>query len=84
MVMPPLPDGLEMWTVYDHPADHPNEFVARMWIVPAAGHNHEPVATGQTMSSSDLEWIRKFMRHRGLACIARSPDDDPVIVETWL
>lgn len=85
MTYPPIPEGLVMWTVYDHPEDYPNEFLARMWVVPTGpGVDHEPIFTGQIMASTDLHLIRRWMQHQGLACITRNPDDDPVILETWL
>lgn len=72
-------EPLAMWTVYDHPADHPEGYIARLFEVTAEG----AVPTGHTMSGQ-LEWIRMFMQSQGLACLTRNPDDDPVIVETWL
>lgn len=35
-------------------------------------------------ASPDLQEIRKQMEARGLVCVPRDPDDDPVIVESWM
>lgn len=69
-------DALSMWVIYDHPTDYPEWFVARQWL------GEEP--TGKAVFSNDLEVLRQHMRDRGLGCLTRMPDDDPVIVEVWL
>jgi hypothetical protein len=74
-----MEEYLSMWTIYDHPRDHPEVFVARRWEV-----RDEPTPTSELMISGDLEYIREQMRARGLYCLERSPDDDPKIIETWL
>jgi len=73
-------DRLEMWTVYDHPLDHPEHFVARRWVIEAEG----PRATGTLYKSAELERIRAAMRAFGLVKLDRDPADDPKIVEVWL
>jgi hypothetical protein len=72
---------LPMWTVYDHPKDFPNSFVARLWNVGVGG---SPIATNEVLVFPELEAIRLRMRNRGLTCLARSEYDDPNIVEVWL
>ena len=68
---------ISIWVVYEHPGDYPESYVARLF-------------TGETPTASiiiadDLETIRTIMlADFGLACLARHPDDDPKIVETWL
>lgn len=72
---------LSMWTVYDHPLDYPEKYVARQFIVAASG----PRPTASIIIADDLETLREtlcFEMH--LACLTRSPEDDPKIVETWL
>lgn len=73
-------DKLRIWTIYDHPSDHPDMYVARPHDVIGGG----VVEIGEGIGSTDLEYIRRHMRSMGLTCLARHPDDDPVIVETWL
>lgn len=76
-------EPLLMWTVYDHPLDYPNGYIARLWEVTADGG----VPTGHTMQGAGdfgLHLIRRFMEQQGFACLARGDDDDPAILETWL
>lgn len=72
-------DALSMWTVYDHPSDFPNGFIAREWITSGS----EPQPT-DVVIVAPLETIRKNLQRMGLVCLTRAPDDDPAIVETWL
>ncbi|MNF89348.1 hypothetical protein D3C84_718700 [compost metagenome] len=69
---------LVVWTVFDNPDDYPGVFVARKWLVYAGvyGPTHD-VLTGPTLQS-----VRDQIP-AGLYCSPRSPEDDPVIVESW-
>ena len=73
---------LSMWTVYDHPKDHPDHFIARRWDI-GIGRGQP---TSETILSEDLGELRDRLieRYPDLYCIPRQEDDDPVIVETWL
>ena len=66
-----------MWTVYDHPRDQPDKFVVRMFY----GEVWTPIG----FLFDTLDEARSWVQYNG-GCvrIPRSPDDDPVIVETWL
>lgn len=78
---PQQPRELPIWTIYEHPADYPDRYVARLWIV-KEGHQIE---TGSMMASPSLHLIRAFLEHTmHLSVIPRSPEDDPVIVESWM
>jgi hypothetical protein len=68
--------GLEIWTVYDHPKDFPDLYVARLFI------NDTP--TAKTMKNADLDAIRRQLRNKGFTRLPRQEADDPVIVECWL
>lgn len=67
---------LSMWTIYDHPLDFPDCFVARRFegVTPTLD-----VETAPT-----LDELRGRFRSWGLACLTRSPEDDAAIVEVWL
>ena len=65
-----------MWVIYDHPADHPDCFVARLW------EGDRP--TSQKQFAKNLDELRAAMRSRGRTCLPRHKSDDPVIVESWL
>ena len=69
-----------MWTVYDHPRDCPDAFIARRFEVGRSGL----VATTETMSSPHIYILREQLAIRGLTPLARSPGDDPCIIETWV
>jgi hypothetical protein len=71
--------SLIMWTIYDHPKDFPNNFVARKFIVTG-----EVLATTSFILSDTLECIRDVMLGKGFVCLTRNDEDDPAIIETWL
>ena len=70
---------LSIWTVYDHPKDYPDSFVARRSEASRAG----TVATSDVVTG-DLTSIREAMVLCGLYRMQRAPADDRKIVETWL
>ena len=72
-------DALPIWTVYDHPKDFPDGFVARLHLVEKSGE----AATDQTIEC-DLEQLRWIFERVGLVMIPRSLQDDSKIVESWL
>lgn len=73
------PEGnLYTYTVYAHPRDHPEGYSMTQWEITRTG----AVAVA-TVYASTLERAR-FLVPPGLVCLARNPDDDPVIVETWV
>ena len=72
-------DRLNIWTVYDHPRDQPDVFVARRFEI---GHEHAG-PTGDVLTAPTLEELREKLP-AGLVCITRQDGDDPAIVESWL
>lgn len=78
-----MKDGecLRMWTVYDHPSDYPDKFVARLFEVDAAG----PRPSASIIVCDDLARLRDMLAFElHLVCLMRNPEDDAKIVETWL
>lgn len=71
--------SLDLYTIYDHPADHPDHFVVRRWEVGPTG----VVATSDVTLHATLDAAREAIPPY-LACLHRYDDDDPVIVETWV
>ena len=73
--------SLAMWTVYQHPLDYPNKFVARRWDI-------EPGVTKPSASviiTPDLQTLQDILQFEmGLVRQVRWPQDDPTIVEVWL
>lgn len=73
LIQPPKP--LSMWVVFDHPLDHPHGFVARRF--------EGETPTSETREATTLDALRAQLPP-DMVCLARYPDDDPKIVETWL
>ena len=68
---------LSLWTVYDHPTDYPDSYVARRFEVPGG-------PTDDVLETETLEALRAEFERRGLVCLPRASGDDPRIIETWL
>lgn len=62
-------------TIYDHPKDYPDKFVARKFILDKL--------TSEILLGDTLEEVRSQLP-LGLTCFERHETDDPVIVETWM
>ncbi len=72
---PPKTTGLELFVIYDRPKDFPDYFVVRRFI------NDQPQDLLAVCST--LKAVREHIPP-GLICLARSPTDEPQIVETWV
>lgn len=70
---------LPMIVVYKHPADYPNKYVARLWIIGSGA----PRATLYMAVADTLEDIRLAIP-AWMNRLPRDDRDDPVIIETWL
>lgn len=70
---------LWMWVIYDHPKDFPDFYVARPQMI-----DGDRTQYGEGLAHKDLDRLRALMAEQGRVCLARHPDDDPVIVECWL
>lgn len=68
--------SLDIWTVYDSPKDLRGWFVARRFTLDGP--------TPDVITTRTVDEVRDVMRRMGLTCIPRSPEDDPVIVESWI
>jgi hypothetical protein len=71
---------LAMWTVYDHPSDYPDYYIARKWLV--GSKRAEPEATDEILLDADLDALRKRIPP-WLYCMGRQEGDDPKIIEVW-
>ena len=74
-----MTNQLTGWTVYDHPRDYPDCFVARRWI----GKGGDVIATADMFTAATLEEVRALLP-AGLIHFPRMPGDDPKIVEVWM
>jgi hypothetical protein len=70
---------LEMWVVTHNTKDFPGLYVVRVHEV-GPGHTNP---TDRHQTAPTLEAIRALVPE-GKVKIERHPNDDPVIVETWL
>jgi len=70
---------MDIWTIYENPKDYPGKFVARKYRVEDGIVNH----TEHTYVSDSLYSIRKLIPDN-LYRLHREPNDDPVIVESWI
>lgn len=75
-----MSDQLYIWTLYDHPTDMPDSYVARKFEVNSSG----PRPTDDFIALESLHMLRIMMARRGLTCITRSPGDDSKIIESWI
>lgn len=71
---------LSMWTIYDRPADFPNDYVARRWEI--RGKAWGP--TADHIVCDDLWLLRDQLQELGLTQMPRMEEDEAHIVETWL
>lgn len=77
-----MPGGLlDIWVIYEHPTDQPDFYVVRRQWATEDGEVHKD---RRAYGFRDLERARLFLAEKGLTCLPRFPEDDPVIVETWL
>lgn len=72
---------LVIWTIYDHPLDYPDHYVARKWLI---GRKYdEPEATDEILLDTDLEALRKKLPP-WLYCMPKQEGDDSIVIECWL
>lgn len=80
-IMEAIPNALPMWTVYDHPLDMPNFFVAREWFV----HSRMGAfSTKAVIVSDDIGRVRGPLAAAGLYRMDKFVGDDPNILEVWM
>jgi hypothetical protein len=72
---------LELWTVFDSPADHPRgpRYIARRSVVDQAGTR----PCGEVVGCHELGPLRAWLAGLGLVQMDRHPDDDRHLVEVW-
>lgn len=76
---PKRANALRVWTIYDHPRDYPEGFMARLFMVHPGGYGPRNVA----FYGPTLESVRNQLPP-GLYNLGRQPEDEPHIVETWI
>lgn len=71
-----MTNNFEAWTIYDHPYDHPNHFVARKFI------GEKP--TEQLILTDNLPSLYTLIPPRFDVFIPRSREDDPKIIGVYI
>lgn len=71
--------ALSIYTVFENPKDFPGLFVVRRFDVVKG----KSIATNWVHSARTLEQVRLLIP-QGTVMLARHPEDDATIVETWL
>lgn len=72
--------GLPMFVVTDHPSDHPEHYVARLGVARSGGYE----VTAFAILDPRLDGLQAILEALGFVKLDRSPQDDPVILETWI
>ena len=70
---------MELWSVYDRPADHPRHCAVRKVLVAEDGLSAEDWQLFQSVQEA-----RSALARRGLIRVPRAQQDEPALVETWL
>ena len=71
---------LEMFVIYENPADYPDKFVCRRWVVKSDGAS---VPDGHCWVAPTLAVARERVPP-GCYRLDHQPGEDPCILETWL
>ena len=71
---------LPIWTIYRHPNDYPNDYVARMFETSPS----TPTPSKFMVRSPEIHALRTTFIHAGLIALPREDGDDPNIVESWV
>lgn len=75
-----IDNNLHIWTIYFKPSDHPDGYCARKHTLLEG----ESKPGGELLTGSTIEQLRERFSSQGLVCIGREPEDDSVIVESWI
>ena len=70
---------MELWSVYDRPADHPRHCAVRKVLVEDDGLSPEDTQLFQSVLEA-----RSALARRGLTRVPRAQQDEPALLETWL
>ena len=73
---------LSVWTVYDHPRDFPGHWVVRCWDITPG--NAKMRGDAHTFDTLDAARAYVYRVYPDGFCLARQPDDDPKVFETWV
>lgn len=70
---------LDLFTIYEHPADYPRGYIVRRWVA-----NRNGFAEAREAFATETLEDARLLVPEGLFRLEREPNDDPTIVETWI
>jgi hypothetical protein len=70
---------VEIWSVYERPADHPEGCAVQKILVEADG-----LLPAEWQFFRTLHEARAALARRGLIRVPRAQEDDPALLECWL
>jgi hypothetical protein len=70
--------SITQYAIYDHPADFPDGYVVRTWLIEAG-----QVQAGEARTAATLEEARALIPP-GTELIENVYEDDPKIIEVWM
>ena len=77
-------DEFLLYTIYFSPSNHVNQYVVRRHVINAFGHSVADVTPLAVVDSLDAARAALSLHSRViLVRVARRPQDDSAIVETW-
>lgn len=74
-------DKLYIYVVFDHPRDFSSFYVVKRDLIQEGKVIRDQIFI---VLSTDLTFLRNSLWAQGLTMMTRHPEDDPVILETWL
>jgi hypothetical protein len=74
---------LHVWTVYDHPADCSDHYIARPWRIDGV-RKSEPSPTLVGVMTDDLGLLRDYFEAHGLYRLPPEPHDFSFVIESWV
>lgn len=74
-------ERLVHYVLQEKPSDYPDKYVLRKWAIVAPGQLQK---LGIQMVEADVNVIHQQMQEAGLVWVGRHPDDDPVILRTYM
>lgn len=75
----PVSGILSIYTIYNNPSNYPGYYVISKWDVEKGSETKD---TTYHFKSTNLQECRDQLK--SLYCVGREPDDDPVILESYI
>ena len=76
----PIRIAMRMHVIYKYPKDYPDDYAVREHFITAGGKMFTSLVSYRHKTLEDA----RASVQEGRFCVPRHPDDDPVIVESWV